>query len=233
LQVPAGDYILEVEANGYIGQWWDHASSQAAASVVSVASGEFRSIDFALTPISNPLTIGGLGTNGVFPGESQTTFVIGSGFLRGGVSGLAFTAGDGVTITVDAVLDDPVAQVTITTSATVALGARDLVGTRDDGSITTCVGCLVVQRADPVVTSVSPSVVRTGKRTIVVSGTHLQRVVKVTSSSRRVQVQSFKNKADGSIAVQVKIGGGPRRTYTLTFTRDDGTVFTADFSVGK
>jgi hypothetical protein len=90
-----------------------------------------------------------------------------------------------------------------------------------------------VVRGQPVVTAVNPAVVREGKRTITVSGDHLQRVTRVRSSSRHVEVQSFKNKADGSIAVQVKIGGGPRRTYTLTFTRDDGTVFTADFSVGK
>ena len=74
---------------------------------------------------------------------------------------------------------------------------------------------------------------REGKRTITVSGEHLQRVTRVRSSSRQVVVQSFKNEADGSIAVQVEIDGGPRKTYTVTFARDDGTTFTADFFVGK
>ena len=65
---------------------------------------------------------------------------------------------------------------------------------------------------------------------LTVAGENLQRVVKVTTSSRRVVVQSFRNRVDGSVSVQLKISGGGRHAYTLTFTRDDGSTFTADFS---
>ena len=56
-------------------------------------------------------------------------------------------------------------------------------------------------------------------------------MVKVTSSSRRIVVQSFENNANGGVAAMVKIDGGGRRAYALTFTRDDGSTFTADFSI--
>ena len=234
LQVPAGDYIVKAEAAGYITQWWDHVPSESAATAVSVAAGAFQSnVDFALTPVPNALTLDGVAIDGVAQGQSQSVIVIGNGFSRGGVSGLTFTAGTGVTITVDALFSDSVALTTISVADDAKVGARNVTASRDDGSVATCVGCLVVLRGQPVVTAVNPAIVREGKRTITVSGEHLQRVTKVRSSSRQVVVQSFKNKADGSIAVQVKIDGGARKTYTLTFTRDDGTTFTADFSVGK
>jgi aerobic-type carbon monoxide dehydrogenase small subunit (CoxS/CutS family) len=66
--------------------------------------------------------------------------------------------------------------------------------TRDDGAVAICSDCLVVVRGQPVLTTVSPSVVNGGKRTITVTGQHIQRVVEVTSSSsERAAVQSFKN----------------------------------------
>ena len=82
----------------------------------------------------------------------------------------------------------------------------------------------------PIVTKVSPNVVKEGKTTITVTGTSLQRVTQVTSSSRRVVVQSFKNNSNGTVSAQIKVDGGGRRSYTLTFTRDDGSTFTADFT---
>ena len=72
--------------------------------------------------------------------------MIGNGFSRGGVSGLNFTAGTGVTITVDALFSDSVALTTISVADDAKVGARNVTASRDDGSVATCVGCLVVLR---------------------------------------------------------------------------------------
>ena len=231
LQVPEGDYIIKAEAGGYTTQWWDHASSEAEASTLPVTSGQFQfGINFFLTAVPSPLIVNFVSPSEVTQGQTQGAFVFGSGFQRGGVTGLTFSAGTGVTINTDFVFGDTFVQVTITADQTAVAGLRDVVATRADGQSATCVGCLNILRGPPVVTKVSPNVVKEGKATITVSGDNLQRVVKVTSSSRRVVVQSFKNNSNGTVSVQVKIDGGGRRSYTLTFARDDGSEFTADFS---
>ena len=110
-------------------------------------------------------------------------------------------------------------------------GIYNLSVTRDDGQTAMCSACLTVRREYPMVSSVTPSVVREGTRTLRIDGQFLQRVTRVTTSSRKVKVKSFTNNADGTVSVRVVIDGGSRKTYTLTLTRDDGQTFTVDFSV--
>ena len=143
-----------------------------------------------MAALPNALTLDGVAIDGVTHGQSQGVIVIGNRFSRGGVSGLNFTAGTGVTITVDALFSDSVALTTISVADDAMAGGRNVTASRDDGSVATCVGCLVVLRGQPVVTAVNPAVAREGKRTITVSGEHLQRVTKVRSSSRQVVVFS-------------------------------------------
>jgi hypothetical protein len=238
IELPAGDYIIKADADGYASQWWNHAATEAEAIPVSVASGVTQSgIDFALAAVRAPLSIAYVTPPQTYQGETDYLTVVGSGFLNGGVSALTFGVGGGVGGSVSAsvftIYSDTQAVVGFAAADAAALGSRDLTVTRDDGQTATCTSCLTVVRGQPSVSGVSPAAVREGTRTLTLSGVHMQRVVRVTTSSRKVTVQSYKNNRDGTITVKVKIDGGARKTYTLTFTRDDGVTFTADFSVTK
>ena len=234
LELPEGDYIIKVDADGYASQWWNHAAAEVDAVPVSVASGVTQfGIDFALTAVRAPLSIAYVTPAETYQGETHFLTVVGSGFLNGGVSALAFGGGVGVDASIFAIYSDTFAVVGFTAADYAALGTRDVTVTRDDGQTATCASCLSVLRGQPYVSGISPSVVREGTRTLTVSGLRLQRATRVTTSSRKVTVQSYKNNRDGTITVRVKIDSGARKTYTLTFTRDDGVTFTADFSVVK
>jgi hypothetical protein len=232
LQLPPGDYILKVEADGYVTQWWYASSTEAGATPLSVTSNSYQSlVDFYLVPPRQPLTITGLSWSDVYQDQGTYLWAYGSGFLYGDVTGLTFSSTNDVTVSLDTVYSDTEALLVVRPAVTAALGSRDVSVTRDDGQISTCTACLTVHRGDPYVFSTSPPVVREGTRTLTFSGQFLQRVTRVTTSSRKVKVKSFTNKADGTVSVRVVIDGGARKTYTLTFTRDDGVTFTADFSV--
>jgi hypothetical protein len=234
IELPPGDYIIKVDADGYASQWWNHAATEAEAIPVSVISGVTQyGFDFALTAVRAPLSIAYVTPPETYQGETDYLTVVGSGFLNGGVSALTFGVGGSVGAAVWYIYSDTQAVVGFSAADAAALGSRDLTVTRDDGQSATCTNCLTVLRGQPSVSSISPAAVREGTRTLTLSGVRMQRVVRVTTSSRKVTVQSYKNNRDGTVTVKVKIDGGARKTYTLTFTRDDGVTFTADFSVTK
>jgi hypothetical protein len=140
LQVDPGQYDVTVEAQRY----------STATQRVTVGVGQFANVSFAMQTPRQPLTL----QQQFFPavvyqGYSYTETIVGSGFRSGGVTGLSFTAGPDVTVTVDSIISDSAASITVSAAPSAQTGLRDLVVTRDGGESATCTGCVDVQTPPP------------------------------------------------------------------------------------
>ncbi|MEY2552270.1 MAG: hypothetical protein QOC57_130, partial [Ilumatobacteraceae bacterium] len=155
-QLQAGDYQLRFNGYGtnyvfaYTTEWWNDASTQAAATTISITAGQTVSgIDAQLSVPSSPLSLAQyFASYDAYQGMTRTVSLFGTGFLNG-VTGLAFSAGPGISIVAGTISSDTVANVTITADPGAALGLRDITVTRGDGQTATCTQCLDVVTPPP------------------------------------------------------------------------------------
>jgi hypothetical protein len=145
-RLPFDDYRVGFTSSGFVNQWYDKAETAAAALNVGVAAAPVTGIDATMQPARKYLSLYGVNPYSVQQGAATEVMIFGSGFLDGGVTGLAFDGGDGVTIEVTEVIADSVVSATLSVTPDAVLGTHRLTVTRSDGSVT-CYVCLQVVQA--------------------------------------------------------------------------------------
>jgi hypothetical protein len=240
LTAPVGSYALHILAGpSYISEWYRNATSQAAAKVLTVTAGQTVSgIDVGLAnakSAAGPLSVTSVKPVTVVPGTAVAAVVKGTGFKANGVTGLAFSASGGVSVTVTKVISDTTANVDLTAAPTAPAGARDVTVTRDGGATATCAGCLTVGTAPPpagpTITGVAPASLVAGSTvgvdltgtglgtasaaTIDGTGVTVKAIVSATATKVRVRVAVDASAAPGPRTLTLLLSGGAQVTTTL------------------
>ena len=239
LTAPGGTYAVHFDGGPtLLPEWYRNAASAATAKPVTVKAGTATSaIDASLAKAAAPLTVTSVSPAHLGAAQSVSATIRGSGFKSHGVSGLAFTAGPGITVTITTVVNDTTATVRIAAGPAAPPGQRDVVGTRDGGPSASCTGCLTVDGVTPpapAITSISPMPIPPGfLGGLDVKGSGLDGATAATVDGMGVTVKSLTVLSPTRLRLRVAVDAAAQPGLrTLTVSLPGGQQITSGFTIG-
>jgi len=238
LELPTGDYLVHFDGGpAYKPEWNRDAVDMVAAAPMTVGAGATVTANATLTKAAAPLAVTMPKPVTVAGGSTATSTVKGSGFKARGVTGLAFSAGPGVEVSVVRITSDTSVEVRVTAAPGTAAGPRDLVATRDGGATATCTGCVLVAAAAPTgpsISSVTPSPLAPGfVGGVDVRGVELAGATSAAVSGAGVTVKSLTVSSPTHLRLRLAVtAGAATGARTLTVALADGRQVTAALVIG-